>query len=116
MSPLKNIIEGFIYVKNHPILPGLYLLDIGVTVVSFYRQIMPLIADRLFKGFVIHKGGKEAFVGVIKSDSKNFFWADSSDDDGKVIGTILKKNKIETCYLDSGKDAVAGCSILLRQD
>ena len=50
MSPLKNIIEGFIYVKKHPILPGLYLLDIGVTVVSFYRQIMPLIADRLFKG------------------------------------------------------------------
>ena len=40
--------------------------------------------------------------------------ADSSDDDGKVIGRILKKNKIETCYLDSGKDAVAGCSILKR--
>lgn len=50
MQPIKNIIEGFIYVKEHPILPGLYLLDIGVTVVSFYRQIMPLIADRLFKG------------------------------------------------------------------
>ena len=50
MSPIKNIYEGLIYVKNHPILPGLYLLDIGVTVVSFYRQIMPLIADRLYKG------------------------------------------------------------------
>ena len=50
MSPIKNILEGFVYVKNHPILPGLYLLDIGVTVVSFYRQIMPLIADRLYKG------------------------------------------------------------------
>ena len=24
--------------------------------------------NRLFKGYVIHKGGKEAFVGVIKSD------------------------------------------------
>ena len=70
--------------------------------------------NRLFKGYVIHKGGKEAFVGVIKSDYKNFYWADSSNDDGKVIGTILKKNKIETCYLDSGRDAVAGCSILLR--
>ena len=70
--------------------------------------------DRLFKGFVIHKGGKEAFVGVIRQDYKNFFWADSSDDDGKVIGTILKKHKIETCYLDSGRDAVVGCSILLR--
>ena len=71
--------------------------------------------NRLFKGYVIHKGGKEAFVGVIKSDYKNFYWADSSNDDGKVIGTILKKNKIETCYLDSGRDAVAGCSILLRE-
>ena len=70
--------------------------------------------NRLFKGYVIHKGGKEAFVGVIRSDYKNFYWADSSNDDGKVIGTILKKNKIETCYLDSGRDAVAGCSILLR--
>ena len=70
--------------------------------------------NRLFKGYVIHKGGKEAFVGVIKSDYINFYWADSSNDDGKVIGTILKKNKIETCYLDSGRDAVAGCSILLR--
>ena len=71
--------------------------------------------NRLFKGYVIHKGGKEAFVGVIKSDYINFYWADSSNDDGKVIGTILKKNKIETCYLDSGRDAVAGCSILLRE-
>ncbi len=74
-------------------------------------------ANRLFKGFVIHKNGKEAFVGVIKSDYKTFYWADSSNDDGKVIGTILKKNKkIETCYLDSGRDAIAGCSILIKQD
>lgn len=69
---------------------------------------------RLFKGYVIHKNGKEEFVGVIKSDNKNFYWADSSDDDGKVIGSIIKKNKIETCYLDSGRDAVAGCTILKR--
>ena len=72
--------------------------------------------NRLFKGYVIHKGGKEAFVGVIKSDYKNFYWADSSNDNGIVIGTILKKNKIETCYLDSGRDAIAGCSILLKDD
>ena len=72
--------------------------------------------NRLFKGYVIHKGGKEAFVGVIRSDYINFYWADSSNDDGKVIGIILQKNKIETCYLDSGRDAVAGCSILLREN
>mgnify|MGYP001161244911 FL=1 len=70
--------------------------------------------SRVFKGFVVHKNGKEEFVGVIKSNHKDFFWADSSDDDGKVIGTILDKKTIETCYLDSGRDAVAGCSILKR--
>ena len=70
--------------------------------------------SRVFRGFVIHKNGKEEFVGVIKSNHKDFFWADSSDDDGKVIGTILDKKTIETCYLDSGRDAVAGCSILKR--
>ena len=70
--------------------------------------------SRVFKGFVVHKNGKEEFVGVIKSNHKDFFWADSSDDDGKVIGTILNKETIETCYLDSGRDAVAGCSILQK--
>ena len=48
-SVLKRIWEGAVYVMRHPILPGLYLLDIGVTIVSFYRQILPLIVDRMFK-------------------------------------------------------------------
>ena len=46
---LQRIWEGIVYVKSHPILPGLYLMDIGVAIVSFYRQILPLIADRMFK-------------------------------------------------------------------
>ncbi len=49
ISMIKRIYEGFKFVKNHPILPGLYALDIGVTVVSFYREIMPLIVDKLFR-------------------------------------------------------------------
>lgn len=49
-SRVRNIIDGLIYVKSHPILPGLYLLDIGVTVVSFYRQLFPIFADQLYKG------------------------------------------------------------------
>ncbi len=49
ISMIKRIYEGFKFVKNHPILPGLYALDIGVTVVSFYREIMPLIVDTLFR-------------------------------------------------------------------
>ena len=45
----RRIWEGFQFVRNHPILPGLYTMDIGVTVVSFYREIMPLIVDKIFK-------------------------------------------------------------------
>ena len=71
--------------------------------------------NRVFKGFVVHKGGKEEFVGVIRANGTDFYWVDSSDDDGKGIGEILKKNKIETCYLDSGRDAIAGCSVLKRE-
>lgn len=45
---LATIIEGFHFVRKHPILPGLYLLDIGVTVVSFYRMLFPFFAEELF--------------------------------------------------------------------
>jgi MFS family permease len=59
-SVLLRTWEGFLYVKSHPILPGLYMMDIGVTVVSFYRMILPLLADKLF-------GGGEATVGLLAS-------------------------------------------------
>ena len=49
-SRLKNIVAGLKYVKSHPILPGLYLLDVGVTIVSFYRQLFPIFADQLYGG------------------------------------------------------------------
>ena len=55
-SVFKRIIDGFRYVKGHPILPGLYAMDIGVTIVSHYRQILPLFADRLFKGGAVTVG------------------------------------------------------------
>lgn len=44
----KNLIEGFKYVISHPILPGLYILDIGVTVVSYYRELFPIFAKQLY--------------------------------------------------------------------
>jgi len=47
-SVIASIKEGFLFVKAHPILPGLYAMDIGVTIFSFYRQILPLIADKMF--------------------------------------------------------------------
>ena len=45
---LKTIIEGFHFVRTHPILPGLYMLDIGVTIVSFYRMLFPFFSQELY--------------------------------------------------------------------
>ena len=49
-SMLRQTREGFRFVREHPILPGLFLLDASITVVSFYRQIMPVIARQLYNG------------------------------------------------------------------
>lgn len=49
-STVRRVWEGFLFVVRHPILPGLFLLDIGITVVSFYREILPVIAKGLFQG------------------------------------------------------------------
>ena len=47
---LERTWDGLKYVKVHPLLPALYLMDTGVTVVSFYRQMYPVFADQLFDG------------------------------------------------------------------
>jgi ENTS family enterobactin (siderophore) exporter len=47
-SAVEQTVEGFRYVAKHPILPGLYLLDWGMTVASFYREILPVLALGLF--------------------------------------------------------------------
>ncbi len=44
----STILEGLKFVGKHPILPGLYILDIGVTVVSFYRMLFPFFSEELF--------------------------------------------------------------------
>ena len=44
----RTIVEGFHFVRTHPILPGLYLLDIGVTIVSFYRMLFPFFSHELY--------------------------------------------------------------------
>ncbi len=45
---LASLKEGFRFVRNHRILPGLYLLDIGVTIVSFYRELFPVFSEGLY--------------------------------------------------------------------
>lgn len=49
-TQLEQTKKGFKYVASHPILPGLFLLDIGITTASFYREILPVLALGLFAG------------------------------------------------------------------
>lgn len=47
-STVQQTLAGLRYVARHPILPGLFLLDTGITVVSFYREILPVLALGMF--------------------------------------------------------------------
>jgi MFS family permease len=47
-TTLASLKEGYRFVMGHRLLPGLYLLDIGVVIVSFYRPLFPVFADQLY--------------------------------------------------------------------
>ena len=47
-SQIRSVFAGARFIARHPILPGLFSLDWGITVVSYYREIMPLLATGLF--------------------------------------------------------------------
>ncbi len=49
-SAFAQTVDGFRYVSRHPILPGLFLLDAGITTASFYREILPVLALGMFAG------------------------------------------------------------------
>jgi MFS family permease len=59
---IKSLVEGWKYVRSHRILPGLYLMDIGVTVMSFYRELFPIFADQLY-------GYGAGGVGLLRSSN-----------------------------------------------
>jgi MFS family permease len=50
LSTVARTWQGFQFVRRHELLPALYLLDMGVTVFTFYRQLYPVLADQLFEG------------------------------------------------------------------
>ena len=54
---LASVIAGGRFVARHPILPGLFLLDWGITVVSYYREILPVLATGLFMASAGAAGG-----------------------------------------------------------
>ncbi len=62
-STLTQTWEGLRYVSRHPILPGLFLLDTGITIASFYREILPVLALGLFAGGASATG----FLGAANS-------------------------------------------------
>jgi MFS family permease len=66
-SQLAETWAGLRYVGRHPILPGLFLLDTGITVASFYREILPVLALGLFAGGASATGmlGAANSVGAI---------------------------------------------------
>ena len=59
-SMVQRVVEGFQYVRGHGVLPGLFWLDIGMTVPTFYRQLLPALASGLF-------GAGPAAVGMLTS-------------------------------------------------
>ena len=62
-SQIQQTRDGFSFVSKHPILPGLFLLDAGITTASFYREILPVLALGLFAGGASATG----FLGAANS-------------------------------------------------
>ncbi len=62
-SHIQQTRDGFSFVSKHPILPGLFLLDAGITAASFYREILPVLALGLFAGGASATG----FLGAANS-------------------------------------------------
>jgi len=44
----QSLKGGWVFVMRHQLLPGIFFLDLGVTIVSFYRQLFPVFADQLY--------------------------------------------------------------------
>jgi predicted MFS family arabinose efflux permease len=67
---LSRVWQGFQFVRSHPILPGLLIMDLGVNMVSYFRQVLPLIVDRLLRagpGAVGTLTAVNSFGGVVGS-------------------------------------------------
>ncbi len=47
-STWTSLKKGTLFVTKHSLLPGIFLLDFGVTVVIFYRQLFPVFSDQLY--------------------------------------------------------------------
>ena len=57
----ESIKDGYDFILKHPILPGLYLLDVCVTIFSFYRNLFPVFSKELYSRGVDGTGLLNAF-------------------------------------------------------
>ena len=69
--------------------------------------------ERIFKGNFKYAGGERNFLGVIRSNNKDFYWV-SPESKGYIHGQIINKKTIEACYIETYKEAAVGCSILKK--
>lgn len=54
--PINMLKQGIHFLASSPVILGLFLLDIGVTVVSFYRTLFPIIVYHFYQGGVFLVG------------------------------------------------------------
>jgi hypothetical protein len=44
----RSLLDGLAYIFRHPLLPGLYALDWGMTLFTFYRELFPFLIESLW--------------------------------------------------------------------
>ena len=69
--------------------------------------------ERIFKGYFKYADGEKNFLGVLRSNNKNFYWV-SPESKGYIHGEIINNNTIEVCYTEAHKGAAVGCAILKK--
>ena len=66
-----------------------------------------------FRGKVITRAGEKDILGSIASDNEHFVYVHIGGM-GHAEGRILGSNRLETCYVNPGDNAVVGCSVSTR--
>jgi len=71
--------------------------------------------DRRFRGSFDYSEGTIEFSGIIAPDNMNFMWV-SKDSQGYNVGMVTGENTINSCYIEAGEQATAGCAVMVREE
>ena len=69
--------------------------------------------DRRFRGYFEYEDGRKDFFGIVFPDDVTFSWV-STTSKGYVQGRLMGTDRMAACYVESGPEATAGCSDLVR--